>query len=594
MIILSALSSFTSADFKVGLNPESATQIGKGLQFFEDESKLLSIDDIRRSDTEWKTSEENVFNQGYSQSNWWLKFEIENQSLAERYLMEVSYPVLDYLDVYLEQDNKIYQHYSMGDKLPFQERPIHHRLFLVPIDINTGQTQTVFVRLNSTSSMQAPIAIWGPSAYQETDTAMSVIHGLYIGGMLVIGIYNLLIFIALRDNSYFYYVCYVFSMLLFIASLNGWSFQYLWSNSTDWNDTAILIFLNSAMLFAIVFARHFLGLRSMSKRLYWQANIWILASSLGYFIYFLFPYNIGIKILIPFAALACLWTLSSGVFAWHKGHRSAGIYVISWAGLLIGGVLLALNKLQIIPKNIITDQSVQLGSLLEVVLLSFALAQRINHERTERLLAQQHALDIQRQANEHLEESVMARTEELEFANQKLKEISDTDPLTGLKNRRFLDMSLEREFSRAKRYQHPVSILIIDIDLFKSINDTYGHLIGDVCIKEVADRFSNQLRVPTDISARYGGEEFCIILPETELEGALIVAERIRKSINDQTFEAEGFSKTMSVSVGVFSKVPSSTDSVSSFVDNADKALYAAKQNGRNRVEHLDTDNLKG
>jgi diguanylate cyclase (GGDEF)-like protein len=585
LFLLSALSLHASAEFEIGIAQD--TRIGQGLQFLEDESMSLSIDSIKNSSEMWQVHRENVFNQGYSKSNWWIKFEVVNKGAAEHYFMEVSYPVLDYLDVYVEQDNKIIAHHAMGDKLSFHERPIQHRLFLTPLDIEPGQTQTVYIRVQSTSSIQVPIAIWQVAAYQEADITMNAIHGIYIGGMLVIGIYNLLVFLALRDRSYFYYVCYVFSMLLFLASLNGWTFQYLWPESKAWNDTAILFFLNSSMLFAIVFARHFLDLRDINKSLDVQAKVWIALGSIGFFAYLWLPYNIAIRVLIPFAAFACLWTLSAGVFAWLKGHRSAGIYVISWSGLLIGGVLLALNKLQIIPKNIITDQSVQLGSLLEVMLLSFALAQRINHERTRRILAQQEALEIQRLANEQLEENVAMRTQELELANLKLKEISDTDQLTGLKNRRFLDLSLEHEFRRAMRYKHPVSILIIDIDLFKSINDTYGHLIGDECIKEVAVRFSSLLRAPTDVAARYGGEEFCVILPETSLDGALTVAERIRKTIHDKKFEAEGFSKTLSVSVGVFSKIPDSNDSITSFLDKSDKALYTAKQNGRNRVEYF-------
>lgn len=162
--------------------------------------------------------------------------------------------------------------------------------------------------------------------------------------------------------------------------------------------------------------------------------------------------------------------------------------------------------------------------------------------------------------------------------------------MTGLNNRRYLDQALAQEFSRALRYSHALSVLLIDIDHFKLVNDNHGHLIGDICIKEVAKRFSHQLRVPTDISARYGGEEFCVVLPETGLEGALTVAERIRSCVNSHAIEAEQFVKKISVSVGVFAKIPAQDDSVNLFLENADKALYSAKQNGRNRVEKFPVD----
>lgn len=587
LFFLLAFSLNAKAAFTIGDHPDGNTSIGEGLQFYEDKSSALSLDDILTANVPWQINSEDVFSQGYSNSPFWLKFEIENLGVTERYLLEVGYPVLDHLDIYIEHDKQPISSFIMGDKVQFHERPIEHRLFLVPIEIKSGQTQTIYIRVKSTSSLQAPIVIWERSAFHESEIGMNLIHGIYIGGMLVIGIYNFLVFLALRAKSYFYYVCYVFSMLLFLAGLNGWTFKYLWPQSIHWNDTALLLFLNTTLLFGILFARHFLALKDLGKGLNRQANFLVTLSTLSILACFWVSYNIGIKVAIPYAAIVCIWVLFSGVYAWLRGQQSAGIYVASWAGILVGGVLLALNKLQIIPKNIFTDQAVQLGSLLEVMLLSFALAQRINHERSQRIDAQQRALAVQTHANEQLEANVVARTYELELANEKLKELSDTDQLTGLKNRRYLDHVLLLEFNRACRYQYPLSILLIDIDNFKVINDTYGHLVGDICIKEVADRFTQQLRIPSDKSARYGGEEFCAILPETNLEGALMLSERIRKSINDQKIEAteQGFSERISVSIGVFSKLPTSSDTVASFLDYADKALYDAKRKGRNRVE---------
>jgi diguanylate cyclase len=591
LTILLLLSAPLQAAFTLTDSKESPLRIGAGIHYFEDADRSLSFESILNGQINWQTSDQNIFNKGYSASNWWLKFQLNNPGTLNNYLLEISYPVLDHMELYLVRNNVLSEHFTMGDKFDFESRPIKHRLFLTPLTIKSDDKLDVYIRLNSTSSIQAPIAIWHPETFYKQDIALNVIHGIYIGGMLIIGIYNLLVYLALRDKSYLYYVFYVFSMLLFLASLNGWTFQYLWPRSTQWNDTAIMVFLNGAMLFGIVFARFFLELKQLSHSLNIQAIAWIILGTFASFAYLFIPYDSGIKFAIVFAAMACLWCLASGLYAWQKGQRSAAIYVISWAGILIGGVLLALNKMQVIPKNIFTDQAIQLGSLLEVMLLSFALAQRINHERAKRLRAQQETLDLQSKANEELEASVAARTKELKLANQKLKELSDTDQLTGLKNRRYLDHFLENELVRSLRYQNTLSILILDIDHFKSVNDVYGHLVGDICIKEVAQRFSQQLRIPTDLSARYGGEEFCVLLPETSLEGALAVAERIRKRINNDEIEApeHDFHKRISVSIGVYSKIPNPDDTPSIYLNNADKALYKAKQNGRNQVVHFET-----
>jgi diguanylate cyclase len=298
------------------------------------------------------------------------------------------------------------------------------------------------------------------------------------------------------------------------------------------------------------------------------------------------PYSVGIRVIIPFAAFACFWAWASGVFAWYKGQRSAGIYVLAWSGLLTGGIILALNKMQIIPRNFFTDYAVQMGTLLEVLLLSFALAERINHERTLRLNAQNHSLGMQKKSNEELEYRVIERTKELEIANSKLQELSDTDQLTGLKNRRFLDLYIDKEIARGVRYQHNLAVLLIDIDHFKTVNDQYGHLVGDDCLKEVAKIFSTQiLRRPTDLSARYGGEEFCVVLPETNNKGAISVANRIRENIQQLTIESRGFNGHLTISVGVYAAVPSSNELSSEYLERADNALYLAKENGRNRVE---------
>ena len=374
-------------------------------------------------------------------------------------------------------------------------------------------------------------------------------------------------------------------MLLFLSSLNGWTFQYLWPESTKWNDLAILMFLNGVVLFTVVFANSFLEFQKLGKKFQVQTSLWVVVGGSGFIAYIILPYSVAIKILIPTAALACFWTLLMGIYAWFKGQKSAGIYIISWTGILVGGALLAMKKMHLLPRMVFTDQSVQLGSLVEVILLSFALAERINDKRAKRFSAQQNALDIQTKAKKELEANVVSRTKELEVANQKLKELSDTDQLTGLKNRRYLDQFIDQELLRATRYKHPISVLLIDIDHFKMVNDTHGQLAGDARLKEVARRLNAHMHCPTDLCAGYGGEEFCAVLPETDLAGAVVVAERIRNKINKQTVKAGDLSLTLSVSVGVYSKSPIPSDEATLFLDKADGALYEAKNNGRNQVK---------
>ncbi len=164
----------------------------------------------------------------------------------------------------------------------------------------------------------------------------------------------------------------------------------------------------------------------------------------------------------------------------------------------------------------------------------------------------------------------------------KLQELADTDGLTGLFNHRYFQITMDREIRRARRYKRPLSITIFDIDHFKSFNDTYGHPIGDAVLKELAIIAQGALRT-TDIIARYGGEEFVVVMPETDKNGALAVAERIRRAIAEHTFEFNNLEPLhVTVSLGVGEMPPTKTKE--ELIKMADEALYRAKESGRNKV----------
>lgn len=185
------------------------------------------------------------------------------------------------------------------------------------------------------------------------------------------------------------------------------------------------------------------------------------------------------------------------------------------------------------------------------------------------------------------EEELLGVTRLLERANTKLQELSSIDGLTGIANRRYFDQILEREWKRALRYSRPLSLIIIDIDVFKAYNDNYGHLAGDECLKQVAQALHNGTKRSGDLTARYGGEEFAVILPETGEEGAYALAEELRLIIYSLSIE-HAFSSVCGVvttSLGVATMVPDCAMTSNMLIEHADKALYYAKQRGRNRVE---------
>ncbi|GJI99549.1 hypothetical protein RugamoR64_00880 [Duganella rhizosphaerae] len=184
-----------------------------------------------------------------------------------------------------------------------------------------------------------------------------------------------------------------------------------------------------------------------------------------------------------------------------------------------------------------------------------------------------------------LEARVMQRTLELMIANTKLEQLATTDPLTGIGNRRRMTEQINKELERSRRFKHPLSLLMVDIDHFKNVNDVYGHEAGDRAIVAVAKALAGGMR-NIDMASRFGGEEFVLLMPETDIGVASGAAERLRSDVADLRIEGDnGEQITLTVSIGVAAAAPEGPpDSASSLISRADKALYQAKHEGRDRV----------
>jgi diguanylate cyclase (GGDEF)-like protein len=208
-----------------------------------------------------------------------------------------------------------------------------------------------------------------------------------------------------------------------------------------------------------------------------------------------------------------------------------------------------------------------LGSLITLIIVALI-------ERQERFAFLQELL-------------VAHQTVELDRLNRALDRMSREDPLTTLANRRAFDDALNQEWERAKREQQSIALLYMDVDFFKLYNDTYGHNIGDVCLRRVAQTLKQALRRPADLAARYGGEEFVVLLPNTNVDGAIDVAQRIIKHI-DALALPHSRSKTaphVTLSIGITFTVPQKQTTLTEFLAKADSALYKAKENGRHQYQ---------
>lgn len=600
-IMLFALPSLVSGGPAVWDGYAKRLELPRYVDYWQEPGSAVSLDSVRQlPEKEWLPNGKGSVSLGYGDEVYWFRVNVRNTGSASAPLfLEIGYPVLDHIEVYLLDDDRLVERHLLGDKQPFYQRLIYHRNFLVPLSLSSDDDLSIYLRVDTTSSMQVPLTLWDQEAFYVAEQARSLFEGIYYGIVLVMILYNLFVYMAVGERSFLHYVGYIAAMPLFLASLHGVAFQYLWPEATWWNDQSIIVFLNLVVLFGGTFSLRFINVTPANHPVLNRLTVGIVVmagamATAGLVV----PYRLMILPTILLAFLGCTLMLVLSIVRWSKRDPAARYYALAWVFMLFGGIVLALSKFTMLPRNLLTENATQVGSAIGVILLSIALADRLNQEKKrafeaqQRLLleerkarmAQEKSLRIQQEANTLLEHRVQERTRDLESLNDQLRELSATDALTGLKNRGHFDRAFSSAVVKAYRFSQPLSLLLLDIDHFKKFNDTYGHLVGDDCLQMVANCIREYVTRPQDLAARYGGEEFVVMLPDTPEEGAMRVAEKIRCQIEETGFRVSDEVLQLTVSIGLCAVCPSQADATKDIFSRADEALYEAKGRGRNRV----------
>ncbi len=557
--------------------------LGRHLDYLADPGSRLDLPQAL-AQSDWQQGQRQDLNFGYTRSTYWFRLNLHNgdQQPLQR-LLEIAYPVLNHVDVWILNRARVVSVYHMGDALPFAARPYQHRNFVIPLQLQAGQSLQVVLRIHTASAMQVPVTLWSEARFHQHDQTNLLLLGIYYGVVICMLIYNLFLFFSLRELSGLYYVVWVGGMLMFMMSLNGIAYQYLWPQASAWNNRALVFFLSLSVLFATLFTREFLQIararQTWMLRLLHQMALLSGLATLGAFV---LPYRYGIHLSIGVAVIAIFSSFVAATLRWRDGFATARYYVFAWSFVMLGGAVMAANKLGLIERNLFTENATQVGSAMEVLLLSFALGERVNVERKLREQAQRDAFDAQRVANAQLEQQVELRTQALQEANRRLTEISVTDPLTGIPNRRHFDQRYLDEIKRAQRSGQHIGLLVIDIDHFKRVNDHYGHQSGDEALRFIAMTLQKHVRRDIDLVARFGGEEFCVLLPCVKENGLAIVAEHLRRAVDDAIIELASQPLHITISLGGSTCVPNGLQDAEELLAAADTAVYAAKHAGRN------------
>jgi len=534
-------------------------------------------------------------NFGYSQSTYWLRFRLASpSSTPAQWWLEIAYFSLNHIRLYGPEGPPTITGYAY----PFEQRPIAHRFFVLPIEVG-AEPIDFYLQVRSSGSLTIPLHLWQPRAFTaETASSYGAIS-LYFGALAALLLYNLLLYLSLREASYLLYVCFVASMACGQLALTGIGSQYLWSGWEHWNIAASDFGFSAAGLFGLWFARRFLDTRHIMPRL---DRLLLIVLSLFAFnlLYIVFhdlftneaPTALAAKVLSINSLPACLIGIAAGVIGLRRGRGGARFFLMAWAALLLGAALAGMRNFGWVPTNVLTAHMLQIGSALEMLLLSFALADRIHSERRAReeaqmeaLIARQAMVDTLDQAASTLEERIAERTQELAQANRRLsdrecqlRQAAHSDPLTGLANRLLLDDRTEHALAAAQRDNQSVGLLLIDLDRFKPVNDLHGHAAGDAVLREVARRIQGAIR-SCDTVARIGGDEFVVLLERLyDTAGAIQVAEKLVTALSDP-FQIGEQELTVGASIGI-ALYPEDAQSAKMLRQHADWSMYSAKRAG--------------
>lgn len=523
-------------------------------------------------------------NFGLTRDEIWLRLPFRTASeLPRRWMLEIGHASLDRVDVYLAAAGEPFAHWRSGDRMPFNEKVLPHRNHVFELTLRPDTAYTLYLRIASEGTLTVPVRLWRPDALWRHDQGSYAGLTVYFGLLLGLLAYNLLLYFSLRDRLYLIYVGFIGALAIGQTGLTGFAGQFLWPDNAWLTHISPAGGMSVAGVMGALFAQRFLGDTPARLRVQWLMPAFVAGYGATLVCVVAGPYYFAAIAVNALSLAFAIAALALGAASLYFRQPGARFFVLAWAVLLTGVIVLALHNLGALPSNVVTSNALLIGSGSEMLLLSFALADRIDGLQRARDEAQQEALEMRQRMVEQLQESerqleqrVSERTRELEEANRKLEHQAGHDGLTGLVNREGLRQRAQRALARADRQKSGAALIVIDLDGFKPVNDRFGHTTGDRVLVNIARRLTANLR-ENDTVARVGGDEF-VVLAEgvASRRDAEVVRDKLRADVVEPMEVAPGETVRISASFG-FALYPDDAGDPESLFTEADRAMYEDK-----------------
>ena len=429
ILLLLGLFSFSAGAFGSSGIPEISISTDKGsyvlgryMLFLEDQNGDLRIEDVSSPDyrDRFNLHDKDFPNFGFTRSAYWFGTRISNPTgQTQTLILEQTSSWIDSIKLYTPSTTTEggWDELHVGDKLPFSARPIRHQDFLLPIEIGAGETKQIYLRIASRSLLLTPLTLWNTNEYQQHSLRFSYLYGLLFGVLLIMFFYNLFLYFSIREPAYLYYILFVASVGLMAFTSNGFTYMLLTPESNWTFERLQLVGISMTQISAILFTFAFLNTRQILPSIHRLLTILIaghcflllslpIANELDFFA----------KVAVTSASVYAPLLLLTGVLAISRGAASAKYFLLGWSFSVIGILITALTLLGVLGYNLYSYNAAFIGVVLDVGLLSFALADRINVMRREKEGAQHQLTEALQESKEELENKVRERTAEIAYA----------------------------------------------------------------------------------------------------------------------------------------------------------------------------------
>jgi serine phosphatase RsbU (regulator of sigma subunit) len=492
-------------------NPSKVSMVGTSVFFLEDKENKLSIEDILQTSyqEQFKNREQETPQFANTTSTIWGKFTVKNTEKT-KYLLEIATPLLTNINFYSPTTNG-YQIQKVGSILPFASRPIlmNNYLFELTTEQDTTQIKTFYIQVNSMHPMTIPIKIGTPTAFMQKTHQEDLGYGIYFGIMVVMALYNLFVFFTLRDKTYLYYVFYVLFVAIAYGTDKGYTNEFLWVNN-EYLNFYFPTLISLTGIFIVLFTTSFLHTSIHTPRLHKGFYFWVFIWSVCLVMNIAGKYAWSITLVQGISLFFFLYLFIVAIVNVVYKNRLARYYLLAWSFYIALMVVFTLNLVGIIPSNAFTNNALFFGSAIEVILLSFALADKINVLKKEKEVAQVSLLSslqenerIILEQNRVLETKVAERTHQLQESNEELnqtvEELHTTNEVLSKINTQ-LDQQKKEIESKNNDLGEAISELNATNEELSTTNDALGMANEKIAqqSKEVEQAYQN-IKILSDI-----------------------------------------------------------------------------------------------